>query len=187
MVSKKDAILTAATDLFSKYGYHSVGIDRIIAEASIAKMTLYKHFPSKENLIEETLKNRDTDLRTSILAAVESHQNPTEKLKSIFDWYAHWFGSNDFHGCMFIKAAEEFPDTSPNIVAVSQAHKRWLTELIKSLLIDIGSKNESLLASHIMVILDGLTVSANMFHQSNNKQTVSAWTYVESLLQQNAA
>jgi len=182
IASKKDIILETATSLFSKYGYHSVGIDRVIAEAKIAKMTLYKHFPSKEKLIEEVLQGRDNSLRKEITEAVNSSTTPLGKLKSIFQWYGDWFSSSTFHGCMFIKAIEEHTENAENIKEISKGHKLWLIALIESILVELNTKNEQELASHIVVILDGLTVSSNMFHQTDSHQIDSAWRYVESLI-----
>jgi len=145
-------------------------------------MTLYKHFPSKEKLIEETLKKRDTDLRASILAVMEEHQDPVGKLKAIFEWYNAWFNSKGFHGCMFIKAIEEHTNNTSDIKPISKEHKLWLTNLIESLLIETDIENEKAFASHIMVILDGLTVSANMFQPTDDEQIILAWEYIETLL-----
>jgi AcrR family transcriptional regulator len=186
IASKKNVILETATLLFSKYGYHTVGIDRIIAEAKIAKMTLYKHFPSKEKLIEEVLQSRDNNLRKVIMEAVNSHTTPLEKLKSIFHWYSDWFVSGTFHGCMFIKAIEEHTEEAVNIKEISKGHKLWLIALIESLLVELNTKNERELASHIMMVLDGLTVSFNMFHGANQDQVERAWAYTESLITHNA-
>ena len=182
IASKKSIILETATSLFSKYGFHAVGIDKIIAEAKIAKMTLYKHFPSKEKLIEEVLNTRDKNLRKIITDAVNKETAQLEKLRSIFHWYSNWFASNTFHGCIFIKAIEEHTEEAIKIKQISKDHKLWLITLIESILVKLDTKNERELASHIMVILDGLTVSSNMFHADNHGQVDQAWNYVESLI-----
>lgn len=179
MKSKQEDILDTATSLFSEFGYHAVGIDRIIAESKVAKMTLYKHFPSKDFLIESVLVRRDTMLRESIIDNLNQEPTPLLKLKSIFDWYARWFQSEDFHGCMFIKATEEFSDVTSNIRKFSQDHKVWITDLMESLLKEVGVKNADAMAAHLIVILDGLTVQANMFTTDRVEQINYAWKYVE--------
>lgn len=177
--SKQEDILDTATSLFSEFGYHAVGIDRIIAESKVAKMTLYKHFPSKDFLIESVLVRRDTMLRESIINNLNKEPTPLLKLKSIFDWYSRWFQSEDFHGCMFIKATEEFSDVTSNIRKFSQDHKVWITDLMESLLKEVGVKNADAMAAHLIVILDGLTVQANMFTTDRVEQIDYAWKYVE--------
>ena len=180
--SKQESILDTATSLFSQFGYNEVGIDRIIAESNIAKMTLYKYFPSKEILIEKVLLRRDNELRISILDCVNKNKLPLKKLKAIFDWYEEWFKSPQFHGCMFIKASEEFFDKSSNIRQISQNHKVWLTELISSILHENGTASPDKLALYLMVILDGLTVTSNMFESSSINQTNIVWNYVKHLI-----
>ncbi len=177
--SKQEDILETATSLFSEFGYHAVGIDRIIAESKVAKMTLYKHFPSKDFLIESVLVRRDTMLRESIIDNLNKETTPLLKLKSIFDWYSRWFQSEDFHGCMFIKATEEFSDVTSNIRKFSQDHKVWITDLMESLLKEVGVKKADAMAAHLIVILDGLTVQANMFTTDRVEQINYAWKYVE--------
>ncbi|MBC7750306.1 MAG: TetR/AcrR family transcriptional regulator [Candidatus Saccharibacteria bacterium] len=177
--SKQEDILDTATSLFSEFGYHAVGIDRIIAESTVAKMTLYKHFPSKDFLIESVLVRRDEQLRESIINNLNQEITPLLKLKSIFDWYSIWFQSEDFHGCMFIKATEEFSDVTSNIRRFSQDHKIWITDLMSSLLLEVGVKNPDAMAAHLIVILDGLTVQANMFTSDRVEQINYAWRYVE--------
>ncbi|WP_410210010.1 TetR/AcrR family transcriptional regulator [Aquirhabdus sp.] len=185
--TKQEDILETALLLFSEHGYHAVGIDRIIAEAKIAKMTLYKYFPSKELLIESVLLKRDSLLRASILDAVNKAQDPIHKLKAIFDWYEVWFKSIQFHGCMFIRASEEFPDAKSNIRTISQNHKMWLTELMQESLEEIGVESPLEVASHLLVILDGLTVKLTMFDSPVVNQTEIAWKYTKQVIESSVA
>lgn len=180
--SKKEDILETATLLFAEHGYHAVGVDRIISESNTAKMTLYKYFPSKDALIECVLQNRDEKLRTSILAAVGKKRQGVKKIKAIFDWYASWFKSPEFHGCMFMKAIEEYSEAALTIRAISKAHKLWLRGAIESILNEMNVKDAGGLASHIMVVLDGLTASANMFSDNCDKQVELAWSFLVGAL-----
>ena len=102
---KKDDIITTALRLFNSYSYNSIGVDRIISESGVAKMTFYKYFPSKEKLIEECLLLRNSLLQNSLTAAIskEDEINPLARIKAIFLWYSDWFNSEDFNGCMFQK------------------------------------------------------------------------------------
>lgn len=182
LLSKKESILNTATALFSEYGYHAVGIDRIIAESSIAKMTLYKYFPSKEILIENVLFRRDQQLRDSIMQTLAKRKTASSKLKGIFDWYEAWIKSSDFHGCMFIKASEEYSDIAKTIRTLSKDHKQWLRGLLESILENMGVSSAKELAAHIMTILDGATVTANIFKDSNENPIETAWHYTKYLV-----
>jgi len=180
--TKEEAVLRTATELFSAHGYHAVGIDRIIAESNVAKMTFYKYFPSKLNLIESVLVRRDKELRVSILEAISRHRSPTKKLKAIFDWYGNWFGEPNFHGCMFIKASEEFSEHDSMMRDVSQGYREWLKGVIAEILSDIGISRTEKLASYLVVVIDGLTVKSNMYHSETAENVDIAWSYVKELV-----
>lgn len=184
--SKKESILNTATSLFAEYGYHAVGIDRIIAESSTAKMTLYKYFPSKEILIESVLFRRDQQLRDSIMQALAKKKNGISKLKGIFDWYEAWIKSSDFHGCMFIKASEEYSDIEKTIRTISRDHKQWLRGLLESILENMEIRSAKELATHIMTTLDGATVTANIFKDANENPIKTAWHYTKYLVKQSS-
>ncbi len=180
--SKKEIIYETATGLFAQFGFHAVGIDRIIAESNVAKMTLYKYFPSKENLIECVLVRRDEQLRASIIQSMDEAVTPLEKVKSVFQWYEKWFEQTNFYGCMFIKASEEFSQATPKIRRISQGHKQWLTDSLEALLVSLNVEHPASLAHFIMVTLDGLTVNANIFTHLGGMKIDKSWTLIERLI-----
>ncbi len=182
MKDKQVDILEAATKLFSRYGYHAVGVDRIIADSGVAKMTFYKYFPSKENLIESVLERRDKHIRDTINIGVAKRRTPNTKIKAIFEWYENWFETKDFYGCMFIKASEESPDIASKIMAISKGHKLWLKDLISHLLEDCSIKSHEQMAIHVLAILDGLTVRENLFKEGVKNEMKFAWRYVEETI-----
>lgn len=182
MRDKEEAVLAAATRLFSKAGYHSVGVDTIVAESKVAKMTFYKYFPSKDDLIEKVLIRRDCDLRESMGAAVARARTPMGRLKAIFDWYGGWFRSPDFHGCMFIKASEEFSRPGTGARMIAQRHKTWLAELLEKILNELGTTAPKQLSQHILIVLDGLTVKLNMYDGSADGQVRASWKYTKQLV-----
>lgn len=176
---KRNMVLEAATELFSKSGYHAVGIDLIVKKSNVAKMTLYKHFQSKDELIESVLKKRDHDLRESIMVAMDKRRTPKNKIKAIFDWYEAWFNLLSFQGCMFIKASEEFPEPNNNIKKASQDHKEWVTNNLINLLEKCEVHNSNQLAKYILVVLDGLTVRVNMCEVDVSAEVKASWKYLE--------
>src|SRR3954467_11940888 len=108
---KRDLLLATAGDIFYRDGYHAVGIDTILAEAGLAKMTLYHHFSSKEELIIAALERRGRKIGEGIRAAVEAAgPSPRKRLLALFDWHEQWFASKDFNGCAFIRAVGEYPE-----------------------------------------------------------------------------
>ena len=89
--SKYQDLVDTATRLFAQYGYTAVGIDRIIAEAGVAKMTLYKHFASKQDLIVAVLKQRAQQFMQSLQTYVLQYTELDLQIKAIFDWHQQWF------------------------------------------------------------------------------------------------
>ncbi len=173
---KKDAVIETATALFSEQSYLSVGVDKIIAESNVAKMTFYKYFPSKENLIEAVLENRRLYIQYSLEELVNEQNLPKDKLQAIFNWFESWFFSADFHGCMFIKASEEFPDNL-KFRKISETYKVWLHDLISTIIRNMGKSSADDLTSLIIIIIDGLIVKANMSMLSP-VEVKSTWEYV---------
>lgn len=176
MSKKKDDIIQTAIKLFNQSGFTNVGVDRIIHESNVAKMTFYKYFPSKDDLIKACLLERDKIIRTSIMQALDSCDNGIAKLKGLFDWYENWFKQKDFFGCMFVKAHDELVQDSLLITIIID-HKTWLTNTIAILLKDIKTE---LSASQIRIILDGATVNENVYR--DNSAIAESWVLVETML-----
>ncbi|EMG8424953.1 TetR/AcrR family transcriptional regulator, partial [Acinetobacter baumannii] len=95
-MSKRDTIIKTATALFNEKSYNSIGVDRIIAESNVAKMTFYKYFPSKEKLIESCLYKRNSDIQSAILERININDLPLVQLRSLFNWYIDWIYTEDF-------------------------------------------------------------------------------------------
>lgn len=182
--AKEEAILTTATRLFYERGYHVIGVDRIIAESNVAKMTFYKYFVSKEELIEKVLENRDQLIRGQIMQCISEATTPKKQLHAIFKWYENWIQQKDFNSCMFIKASEEFSvNENKKIREISKAHKLWLLSVISQILHKLHVYSEEL-AYHILILLDGLTINANILGKSKETraQIESSWKYIEKLI-----
>src|SRR5260370_40715345 len=109
----RQRILEPADRLFYQEGIRAVGIDRIIAEAGVAKMTLYTHFPSKDDLILAVLKHREEGVLGFFRSAMERHGKKTRgQLRAFFAALKEWFESPGFRGCAFINAAVELADAA---------------------------------------------------------------------------
>src|SRR3954453_14412211 len=102
--SARERIFETAYELFSRHGTRAVGVDRIIAECGIAKMTLYRNFPSKDDLILAFLDRRE-QLWTGPGPQARGGRRgapPAQRLLAIFDTFEGWFAREDFEGCSFI-------------------------------------------------------------------------------------
>jgi len=159
---KRAHLMATAWRLFYRDGYRVVGIDTILAEAGVAKMTLYNHFPSKEDLIVAVLEKRDLEIRAGLLATVDaSGRSPTRRLLGVFDWLDAWFASDDFKGCAFIRALSEYPEPDHTIHRTAWRHKQAVTAMLAILAAAAGAKNPDALAETLSILIDGAIVAAH--------------------------
>src|SRR6202044_2124489 len=107
--SARDRLLQAANELFYAEGVQTVGIDRIIERAAVAKASLYNHFASKEELIAAYLASRHDCTTGRITEAIQGTDDPRQKILAVFDAQAKQYAQPDFHGCAFIAASTEAP------------------------------------------------------------------------------
>ena len=183
MQSKKEDVLNTALALFAAHGYHAVGVDRIAQEAGVSKMTLYKYFPTKDVLIESVLVQRDLLFCTSVAQAV-ADADPADclaQVQAVFVWHGEWFCGGAFHGCMFIKASEEYPEPGTEIRRISMLHKANMRRVLADILGAGGVEDASLLADHLLLVLEGMIVNANMFGDPGCVET--GWHFVRELLE----
>jgi AcrR family transcriptional regulator len=161
--AKRTELLDAAWRLFYRDGYHAVGIDTVLAEAGVAKMTLYKHFPSKEDLIAAVLERRSRELEGLFEKAVaDAGRNPVKRLLGIFVMMDAWFRMRDFNGCAFIKAVAEYPDPKSKPHQVSAAHKTMLLTRLTALAEALPAKDPRALARALMLLAEGAIVTAHI-------------------------
>ena len=159
--SRRDHLIETALALFDASGYRATGIDRILAEAGVAKMTLYKHFKSKDELILAALARRDerwlAGLRTAVAAHAEQHAaaGPRARLRGLFDALEDWLKTPGFNGCLFCKAAAEFPDPDDPVHAVAARHHRKLLAFLKDLALDAGARRPARLARELLLLIQG--------------------------------
>jgi len=184
--AKRALLLATAQRLFYRDGYRIVGIDTLLAEAGVAKMTLYNHFSSKDDLIVAVVEKLDADVRSSLLAAVDAAgSSPTRRLLAVFDWLAVWFKSDDFKGCGFIRALSEFPDPAHPVHQAAWRHKQAVNEMLRQLVTDAGAKHPAELANALSLLIDGAILAAHATGSAASATT--AKTTAASLLKQATA
>ena len=164
---KSDArqrLIETAEQLFYAEGIHSVGIDRIIAEAGVAKMTLYNHFPSKDDLILAVLQYREGKVIEMFSKSIERHaRKGMSRLEAFFAALNDWFRSKGFRGCAFINASVELADAKHPASAFSTAHKEKFREMIQEIVAETtGAKSAAALTPAIALMVEGAIVTAVM-------------------------
>ena len=160
MASKKrEHLIDTALELFYQNGFHATGIDRILEVAGVARMTLYNHFKSKDELILAALRRRDEKFRNWFMRTVETiGDTPDKRLPAIFDALAEWFNEKQFSGCMFINASAEFSGPDDPIHGVSAEHKNLILKYITKLAKDADLANPEDVADSLMLLAEGAIV-----------------------------
>ncbi len=159
MSKKRDQLVEAALELFGQEGFHATGIDRVLEVAGVAKMTLYNHFRSKEELILAVLRVRDERWRNQFMLGVERRaKDPRDRLLAIFDELGDWFADPGFSGCMFINATAEYADQDDPIHAASAEHKRLIEKYVRELAAQAGAREPGVLASQLCLLMEGAVV-----------------------------
>lgn len=163
MSSLKSKILDVATDLFQTRGINSTGVDTIVAVAGTTKMTLYKYFTSKENLIIEVLEKGHQDFQTWLSDKLNSNsKNPSEKLQKLFDFIEEWVTSPNFQGMGFIKASAEFPNEENPIHQLSSQQSREFKQYISKLAHEAHIKDDEGLALQLSLLFEGAMQAEQM-------------------------
>ncbi|MCH4546372.1 TetR/AcrR family transcriptional regulator [Rhizobium changzhiense] len=160
---KRQHIVETAYRLFKRDGFHATGIDKIIAEAAVAKMTMYRHFPSKDGLIVEVLDWRAERFKRQLDRLAEASLSPQESILAIFDWHERWFDSPDFHGCLFQHALAEFGEPKHVVFEAVTRQKRDLQERLQRILAQsIPEDRAKQAAMSLFMLIEGATLLAQM-------------------------
>lgn len=161
---KREHLIEVATELFNRLGYHAAGIDRVIAQAGIAKTTLYRHFGSKEGLIVAVLRRTDEQYREAMRRAVEdSAREPRQRLLATFDFLEDWFRDESFYGCPFMGAAGEYSDRRSPVFQEAVMHKRLVIAYFEELARSAGLHDPRGIAEQINLLHEGATAVAHIF------------------------
>jgi AcrR family transcriptional regulator len=158
----KERILAAAYDLFSRHGIRAVGIDAIIEKSGVARMTLYRHFTCKEQLVLAFLEQRARFWAGSWLQAEIMHraETPRERLLAIFDVFGEWFRVEGFEGCTFINVMLETPDRDDKVRRASVDYLGKIREFLAQLAGEAGIRDRDGFARKWHLLMKGAIVSA---------------------------
>jgi AcrR family transcriptional regulator len=157
----RERLLQAAGELFYAEGVQSVGVDRVIARAGVAKASLYSTFGSKEQLICAYLEDRHAATLARLRDAVAGAEDPVSGVIAVFDAQAEAFANPEFHGCAFASAAAEAPSDGLVRSAVT-AYRRDLGALFRELAAAAGAADPQLLARQLQAVYDGAGLAARL-------------------------
>jgi AcrR family transcriptional regulator len=164
--SARERLLAAANELFYEEGVNTVGIDRIIERAGVAKASLYNTFGSKDALVRAYLVARHDARRARILARLETLPTARAKILGIFDEMQQRASEPGFKGCAFVRASAETREGSC-VKAVCEESRVWLLDLLRALAKDASARDPEALARQLMVLYDGAAVAGQMDGDTN--------------------
>ena len=150
--------------MFCETGFHAVSVDAIIEEAGVARMTLYKNFGSKDDLIVATLRREDKLFREWLMGSIEARSTqPADRILNLFGALHQRFSAEGYYGCAFIRASIEFPDPKHPVHRSAREHKEMIRSYLRGLAADAGARNPLALAEQLYLLFEG-AITASQLH-----------------------
>lgn len=164
---KAELILKTAEKLFVDGGFHATGINKVLKESGVATMTLYRYFPSKNDLVLGVLKYREEKYWNALLAL-----SGKKSVKQIVNAHCEWISKQNSKGCLFFRALEEYAEVETRVTQFVKDHKQKVLSYIESVAMEEGLSEPHQIASKVALVLEGATAMAEVFsHEKVNAQT----------------
>jgi AcrR family transcriptional regulator len=151
----RDRLLSTATAVFYAEGLHAVGVDRVIAEAQVTRATLYRHFPSKDDLLVAYLTQADDRIRARLGSARSEASSSDAAIRAVAESIAGDIRSLGFRGCAFLNAAAEYPDEDHPVHHAVLRQREWLLAALVDLFSATGKPDAEAAARHFVMLRDG--------------------------------
>jgi AcrR family transcriptional regulator len=168
----RERLLAAADELFYAEGVHTVGIDRVIEKAGVAKASLYNAFGSKDELVRAYLEARHARSAGRITAYIERCASPRDKLLGVYEALGEIFAEPGYQGCAFARATAETHCGAVDQAAAS--YRAWVRSLLTGLARDAGAPDPQALARRLHLLFDGANQSARMDHDPTSAAAARA-------------
>jgi AcrR family transcriptional regulator len=161
-------IVHVAFELFGRNGFHAVGLDQIISEAGVSKQTFYNHFESKDDLVLAVLRYRheiESGIFSGLLTQIGG-EDPKARLYAIFDALAGWFEMPEWRGCIFMRAAAEFPARNDPAHLFAKQHARQVQETFQYWAVLSQARDPAALALQLSLLLEGVIALHHLYGDS---------------------
>lgn len=172
----RERLVSAAIELFYRLGFGAVGVDQVIAAAGVTKTTFYKHFESKDDLMVAAVRQRDQwESEAWGRAAREMvGDDPLRQLLAMFDVMDLWFNAPDFHGCMFMNAAAEFPNPNDPVHQAAADYRRKSRDYYRDVALGAGAEAAAAesFADCFSAILEGALVLRQTYGRNDAARVV---------------
>lgn len=176
--NKKETLLKTSMQLFKEDGFRAVGVDKISEKSQIAKMTLYKYFPTKNDLITACLIEEDSMIRKSIYHVIRCYDY-LDNLRHIYLWHVNQIFSEERYGHLFFKVIHEMHDDKLMTDFVYQ-HRKWKCELIRTQLLGLSIENPETFSVILLNIMENI-----LFSSDKGIDHIAMWYLLESFLKSN--
>ena len=186
--SARDKLFAIARELFYREGFRAVGVDAVVAASGVAKTTLYRWFPAKDDLVLAVLDSRNEEFWAQWEATAERHVGrPREELLAQVRWIARYIASEESRGCAFLNAAAEFPDPAHAVRGMVARNKQTLRRRVLSLCMAAGAEDAPLLADQLVLMIDGAFAGSEALGKSGPAKALprAAQAAIEAALPRN--
>lgn len=157
-------LLRAADDLFYRQGVRAVGIEAVVERAGVNKMSLYRQFSSKDDLVVAYLKRADARFFERLEKSLAKHPGePVKQLQQYFDDLTGRASANDYRGCPFVNVAAEFPDTSHPARACVADNKTRLVARLTEVATQAGAADPATLANALALLIEGIYAASQTY------------------------
>jgi AcrR family transcriptional regulator len=178
----REKILSTATDLFYKQGIRAVGVDLVVEKAGVAKTSLYRHFPTKDDLVVAFLQVMDKEFwKCWDEVTVKHPEDARAELYGQLDWIGERSGQKEYRGCPQINIAAEFPELDHPARKIAKEHKLELRRRLKAIAERLNGSNPDELAGQLAMLINGAFVSTPMYFDDNEAKEL-LWHTVDALL-----
>lgn len=164
----RQRLIATASRLFYEQGYGLTGINQIIAEANVAKGSLYQHFASKDELCVEYLRTKNQHWFAALTAYLADKKQPRERVLACFDFLAEHSVRDDFRGCSFLNILAEVPAGQTTITAEARRHKQALRTMLRGLAADLpgAGRNPDTLGDTLYLLFEGAITESQVQHDT---------------------
>ncbi|HEX9837974.1 MAG TPA: TetR/AcrR family transcriptional regulator [Anaerolineales bacterium] len=163
----KDKVFQTAARMFYQHGYRAIGVDTLAADSGIGKMTLYRHYPSKDDLIVAYLKDSDELFWSNFEQITKDVATAREKLLAFFQALQDYVQTPACYGCPFLNVATEYPETDYPGHQVALEHKQSVRARFRHMAEEAGAKKPEVLADQLFLLMDGAYMASRMFGAKN--------------------
>jgi AcrR family transcriptional regulator len=179
----KDKLFQTAARLFYRQGYRATGVDTIAAESGIGKMTLYRHYPSKDDLIVAFLRESDIEFWEYFEGSTKDAPTARGKLLAFFKALQNYTTSPTCYGCPFINLATEYPQVEYAGHRVALEHKQSVRARFNQLAREAGARQPEALANSLLLLMDGAYMAARMFGASPDNPAAGVCEAAQQLIE----